>query len=589
MISHCTLRSAFLLLVTITTAVNCTVKLEALSTLYLPYTYNNGNPSYGIDTGAIEQLTFDPRDKMIYTVGDQVIHVIDISDVNDPKIVHHVNMTNKANDIELCGDYIAVAVSAVPTTAPGSVFIFDLYNPGLGSLEIVQTITVGSEPDMLAFSKNCQTIVVCNEGEPGEDGKGAYVDPEGSVTVLKFASTDLSETPTIETADFTAFNNMTEEYLAKGVRAPLMGQLPSLPSTFSQNMEPEIAALNMDDTIAYVALQENNAIAVVDIATATVTEIFPLGFKDHTEHPLDASDSDSGINIQPWPVYGMYQPDSIAYYYRDGEGYLLTANEGSAMSLSISGEEWDESMRGQSFVSGGLLSDDVPQELAEALNDTERLGRLFFSTVDGKSAADPSKIDTFYAYGARSFSVVRTSDMQMIYESSDDMEKIHAETYPSIFNMNAGDSNFSRTPEDTMDERSDDKGPEPEAITFGRVGDKDIIFVGLEKTASLMLYRVTAAGDYVFESIYRPGGLGKSVQRLYDEKNLGDYDPEDLKYIDADDSPNRRPLLAVAGTISGTLSLYNVVDVETTSKQPTQTFSSLLLIVSTMAVTLLSR
>jgi len=39
-------------------------------------------------------------------------------------------------------------------------------------------------------------------------------------------------------------------------------------------------------------LQENNAIAVFDMATNTITDIFGLGYKDWSQFTMDASDKD---------------------------------------------------------------------------------------------------------------------------------------------------------------------------------------------------------------------------------------------------------------------------------------------------------
>ncbi|XP_077998497.1 mesenchyme-specific cell surface glycoprotein-like [Glandiceps talaboti] len=564
-------------LVVCVSAVNGTVILEPLSTLYLPYLYDeNDEPLYALATIAAEQTAFDPTNQLVYVVGDTVIHIVDISDVYNQEIVYYTNIDFIATDIEVCGDYVAMTISADPKTDPGRVDIYDLYDSDTETWNLVQSVTVGSLPDMLQFTKDCQTIVVCDEGEHGEDGTGGYVDPEGSVTIIKFTSQDLSQEPSVHTANFTAFNNRTEEYVARGVRAPLMGQLTFVPSTFSQNMEPEYAALNEDDTTAYIVLQENNAIAEVDIATATITEIHPLGFKDHNIYGLDASDRDEGINIETWPIYGMYQPDAIKYFYIDGQGYLVTANEGDSMEVSFGSEEWSEQMRGQDFVTGDFLSDLVSEDLSAALGDDTKLGRLLLSIVDGMNVSYPTKYDQFYTFGSRSFSVIQTSDMSMLYDSGDEFEQINAENYPTIFNMNVGDDD--ETPEDTMDSRSDNKGPEPESVSYGKVGNKNILFIGLERMSSIMLYQITD-GVVSFESVHRAGCIDDTFQNLYDARNIGDADPEDMRFINEENSPSNRPLLLVAGSISGTLSLYDVIDDSNADVGSSPLISALLLLV----------
>lgn len=79
--------------------------------------------------------------------------------------------------------------------------------------------------------------------------------------------------------------------------------------------------------------------AIVDVPTATVQDILPLGLKDHSlpGNALDPSDRDgpgntAAIRISNWPVFGLYQPDAIASFNVGGLEYLVTANEGDSRS-----------------------------------------------------------------------------------------------------------------------------------------------------------------------------------------------------------------------------------------------------------------
>ena len=51
---------------------------------------------------------------------------------------------------------------------------------------------------------------------------------------------------------------------------------------------------NLISIQATVLLQENNAIAEIDMVTETISEIRGLGFKDWKQYKLDPSDSDGG-------------------------------------------------------------------------------------------------------------------------------------------------------------------------------------------------------------------------------------------------------------------------------------------------------
>ena len=64
------------------------------------------------------------------------------------------------------------------------------------------------------------------------------------------------------------------------------------------DLEPEYIAVS--GSTAYVALQEANAIAVLDIAAGSFTGVYPLGFKDYskTENAVDLDDSDGDVSAQ---------------------------------------------------------------------------------------------------------------------------------------------------------------------------------------------------------------------------------------------------------------------------------------------------
>src|SRR5690606_36652029 len=104
-------------------------------------------------------------------------------------------------------------------------------------------------------------------------------------------------------------------------------------ASVARDMEPEYIAVSDDSATAWVSLQENNAFAKLDIASATITDILPLGYKDYGQegNAIDASDEDGEkgaplLNFQLWPgVVGMYHPDAIASYSVDGKTYLVSA------------------------------------------------------------------------------------------------------------------------------------------------------------------------------------------------------------------------------------------------------------------------
>ena len=126
-------------------------------------------------------------------------------------------------------------------------------------------VTVGALPDMLTFSADGRYVLVANEGEPSDDYS---VDPEGSVSVIDLSNGVASAT--VANAGFGEFERNMAELMDQGLR--VFGPGASL----AQDMEPEYIALSIDGETAWVALQENNAVAELDIAAGEITAISQL-------------------------------------------------------------------------------------------------------------------------------------------------------------------------------------------------------------------------------------------------------------------------------------------------------------------------
>lgn len=282
---------------------------------------------------AAEIPAFDPASKRAFVVNAQSgkLDVLDLSEPKQPKKVGEISAASvlangEVNSVAVQNGLVAIAIQARPKTDAGRVALYQA-----ADLKLLGSVTVGALPDMLTFTPDGKTLLVANEGEPSDDYQ---IDPEGSVAIVD-VSTPAS--PKVRTADFKAFNGRKAELLAKGVR--LFGPTADGQgtATVAQDLEPEYIAVAPDGKTAWVTLQENNALAIIDIARAAVTDIVPLGYKDHGQaaNALDFADSDGKspvVHIAAAPgVLGMYQPDAIAAYKaHDGQTYLVTANEGDA-------------------------------------------------------------------------------------------------------------------------------------------------------------------------------------------------------------------------------------------------------------------
>jgi DNA-binding beta-propeller fold protein YncE len=501
------------------------------------------------DEGAAEINAYDPVSRRLFVINSNAttIDVLDLTNPANPTQIGQIDATAfgaGANSVAVKNGLVAVAIENETVTDPGSVIFFNAADANFNSPTLLGNVTVGALPDMVTFTPDGSKVLVANEGEP-DDG----VDPEGSVSIIDVA------TRTVQTASFAPFNAQQATLQANGLRI-----FPN--KTLAQDVEPEY--ISATDTTAYVALQENNAIAVVDIASATVTSILPLGTKDHSlpGNGFDASDEDSAINIQPWPVVGLYMPDAIATFEaRDGQTYIVTANEGddrgdaddaadSPLGDAVRLGDLDDV---ETFGRSGLSLD--PSILAQYPNiaDDNQLGRLTISSIDGDTDGD-GDIDQIYSYGTRSFSIFDTAG-NLVFDSGDDFERITATLFP-------GDFNSTNDENDSFDSRSDAKGPEPEGIVLGELSGRTYAFVGLERIGGVMVYDITDPANSSFVQYINPRNFSVDVTLPDGSTNpvVGDLGPEGLTFIAAEDSPTGLPLLAVSNEISGSTSVFAITD-----------------------------
>jgi 2',3'-cyclic-nucleotide 2'-phosphodiesterase (5'-nucleotidase family) len=391
------------------------------------------------------------------------------------------------------------------------------FNAANGSF--LNAVEVGFLPDMLTFSPDGTKVLVANEGEPNSYNQANSFDPEGSVSIINLANG--AANATVQEASFTNFNNQITQLKAAGVR--IYGPNASV----AQDLEPEYITFSGDGTKAIVTLQEANALAIVDIATATVTDIKPLGLKNHNlpGNGLDASDQDGGINIKNWPIFGMYQPDAIATFSANGQTYYITANEGDSRNYTGFNEE--VRVGSSSYVLDPTV---FPNPNATTLKQTANLGRLQLTNATGDLDGD-GDIDQIQALGARSFSIWNANGT-LVFDSGDQLEQITAKLNPTGFNSDGLPATF--------DTRSDNKGPEPEGVTIGVINGRTYAFIGLERVGDVIVYDVTNPTQPKF------------IQYFNDAADIA---PEGLTFVTAADSPTGNPLVITASEVSKTVAV----------------------------------
>jgi hypothetical protein len=404
---------------------------------------------------------------------------------------------------------------------------------------------------MVTFSDDGRYVLAANEGEPD----GTYTnDPEGSVTIVDLLR--LGRTGFVRQVDFAEFNSGGPRHPELPADVRIYG--PG--ATVAQDLEPEYIATS--DGTAWVTLQEANAIAVIDIARARVKKIIALGYKDHSlpGNELDASDRDNAINIVNWPVLGMYQPDAIAIFEAKGKKYLVTANEGDSRDYDAFAEEARVS---------ALTLDPAAFPNAATLRANAAIGRLTVTTATGDTDGD-GDFDRIHPLGARSFTIWNAATGARVFDSGAELEQTLANLLPQEFNANHEENG-------SIDNRSDNKGPEPEGLAIGRVHGRPYLFLGLERIGGVMVFDLSDPKAPVFVDYANNRGfrddagnpiptcaefsppdsddIGDCIRPNPDAKDLG---PEGIEFVPALLSPTRRPLLIVGNEVSGTTTIYEV-------------------------------
>lgn len=404
------------------------------------------------------------------------------------------------------------------TTA--GVTVFFNYNTG----GVLATVDVGFHPDNVSFSRDGSKVFVANEGE---FTSGGDADAPGSVSVIDLAGIaavgDVAglENSDVTTVDFSAGN------LAAGVS---LNELRFNDDTFTlgnahRHVEPEY--ITEGENKIYVTLQENNAIAELSLTGTNAnkfTAIYPLGLIEQT---IDASDKDGGALIDDL-VKGMPMPDTVTSFRSGGTRFLVTANEGD-----FRGDDADR-IRVKEFT--GV-------ETGVTIDRTDAaLGRLRVL----KDQSDPDGdglIDEPIMPGTRSFTIWNASTGALVADTGS-LETLLLELDPTLHNNNGEDMDLAKK----FDSRSDDKGPEPEAIATGVINGHRYIFVGMERQGGILMYNADNPAAPTFVAYINN----------YSEDPYLAIAPESITFIGADESPIGEPTLLIGYEVGGQIAVYTV-------------------------------
>jgi len=479
----------------------------------------------GTNSSTCEIVVHDPASQKLFTTSAVAgfLDIINFNDPTNPSVINSVNMNpfGGVTSVAVKNGIVAVASPNADETLNGSVVFFDTNGVFL------KQVTVGALPDMVTFSPDGTKVLTANEGQPNANYS---IDPEGSVSVIDISGGISSLTQSnVTTLLFTDYNTQEAALIASGVRKL------KLTSTLSQDFEPEYITISADSQRAFVTLQENNAIAEINLATITITDVWALGTKDMNipGNGFDISDNNNEVLIANWPVKAFYLPDAVANYTVGGTTYIVTANEGDEKEYI--GFEERTTVGAASYVLDPAIFLN-----ASVLKQSYNMGRFRVTNLNGNLDGD-SEFEEINCVGSRSFSIFNTTTKQIVYDSGDDFEMYTSANFPGIFNADH-ESNTAKV-------RSRSKGPEPEGVTTAEIGGQTFAFISLERVGGVIVYNVTDPNNVTFVD-YKNSRSTSAYS--------GDNGPEGITYVAPEDSPTGKGYILVANEISGTITIFEV-------------------------------
>ena len=513
---------------------------------------------YNVDGGVMEIVAYNQATEWAYAINGQSGKLAAIPLAGLTAGAHVEALTGTEIDVKALveaedstfqyGDMTSVAISPDSTTLAaalqaqgsndaGRVALFTCEEDGTLTLEAL--VETGAQPDMVTFAGD-GVVLTADEGEPREGYGENIADPKGSVTVVDVEAQEST------VVDFSAFDSQRDQLAEDGIVLK-KGSAPSV------DLEPEYIAVSGGK--AYVTLQENNAIAVLDIESQAFEGVYSAGFEDHSTTAIDLDKKDDAYDPQTYEsLLGIRMPDGIAAFTVEGTTYLVTANEGDARewgdedqgTFYLSEDERDFGEEGVTSPTGAITAENSGLE-----------GKVVFFKTEDFDGLDPEKD---YVFGGRSFTVFQVTEngLEEVFTSGDDFEALTAQYVPEYFNASNDNA--------VLDDRSGKKGPEAESVTVGTVDGKTYAFVALERTGGVMAYDVTDPEAITFVNYVNTRDFGTTVEgsEEYEDGELdkwvtgGDVAPEGLLFLDAASSPNGEPLLLAACEVSGTVAVYQL-------------------------------
>jgi len=435
-------------------------------------------------------------------------------------------MYNPSSATKDKSDVIRILAISAETGLPVAEYVYFLERNQLSGYSTSRVDKIGDA----CFIGDGKFIVIerDSDGPDSKEGKKYIfeINLKGATNILTNPISALTVGTTLELST-------PDDLALLGIKPVHKTKVLNLPSIGYKGSDKAEGLAYIPTTGQMVVLNDND----FGLAGAGVTDNSVLGIISFdSDFSMDVSDKDNAINIQNWPTLGMLLPDAIASFSVDGKDYFVTANEGDSRDY----DGYSEEVRVKDLVLdeatfGGAAA-------VATLQEDGNLGRLKTTTTIGDYDND-GDVDQIYSYGGRSFSIFDAYG-NLVFDSGSDFETIASTEDAEFFNEDEGEK----------DKRSDDKGPEPEAIAIGIMGPNTYAFIGCERNSTILVYDVT--------NPYKPEFI-----TLYNNRAT-DASPEIIKFVSSADSPNGKNMLVVGYEVSGTVGFIQIDgDINSISEQ----------------------
>ena len=284
-----------------------------------------------------EIAAYHSETKTAFVIGGQDLHIVDLSEPFNPSLISSESLGYDIQSVAVnAAGLVALALGKEGKVGSSQVDehingVVQFHSWDGSNLMSHGEVGVGVLPDSLAYNADGTVIVVANEGEPNDFyTKDESSDPVGSISVISVNSADPGAS-TVVNLGFDAYDSQLDLLRAQGIRISGVDSADGIEGNLeSQDLEPEYVSIS--GTTAYISAQENNAVIAVDIAdpaAPSITNIFPLGFKDWDRGIATTTNYDVAIN---YPGSSTSQPNGAT-----------GGAAGSVIAGGLSGLWWDRS------------------------------------------------------------------------------------------------------------------------------------------------------------------------------------------------------------------------------------------------------